>query len=673
MNGLDADVDPPSRLVEECREFLRRYYEDEIVAAIDDTKSITVDYGDLYIYDDVIANDLIDSPRKIIAALRGALHYMELPVNADDTNQRNLDVRVAGVDVEQPIVSKLRTDQHLSKYIGVRGQVSLASQVKPKLMTAMFRCERCSDENGDFTVGPVPQYGDDVVLPDECPDCGRPGPFTRMRDESEYADHQIVELTDPPGENPGSSGNVVPVHLYGDVTGDVKPGDRLRVNGLVDTEDMIFRGQQSESRREDWMILGHAIDSEETAFEDVEPERVEEIKEIANGGNVRELLVRSFAPDILTNDRGDTHKLALLLALFGGHGGHRDDINVMLIGAPGTAKSQLLDRAKTIAPKAVKASGKGATAAGLTATATKSETTGKWMLDAGALVLASGGVACIDEFDKMKSETRQSMHEAMEDQEVPINKAGINTTLTTETTVLAAANPKHGSFNRFEPLNEQINLGSPLLSRFDLIFGVMDNVDSNRDEMIARHQHERSAGEKEVQKPLEDSLLTEYIAYARQNIYPTYASDEPRDYLVEYYVEKRQASDGDDDEVTPVTARMNDALRRLAQASARMHLRDTITMKDAQIATELMDMTIGDTALEEDGTLNGAKQEGRNQTQEDRIKSVGDELRKADEPLTPAQVAERVGIDEGKAKDQLEQLSRQGEVMQPQTGCYRDV
>jgi DNA replicative helicase MCM subunit Mcm2 (Cdc46/Mcm family) len=104
-----------------------------------------------------------------------------------------------------------------------------------------------------------------------------------------------------------------------------------------------------------------------------------------------------------------------------------------------------------------------------------------------------------------------------------------------------------------------------------------------------------------------------------------------------------------------------------------MHLRDTITMKDAQIATELMDMTIGDTALEEDGTLNGAKQEGRNQTQEDRIKSVGDELRKADEPLTPAQVAERVGIDEGKAKDQLEQLSRQGEVMQPQTGCYRDV
>jgi len=520
-----------------------------------------------------------------------------------------------------------------------------------------------------LTVGPIPQSGDGIDTV-KCPSCGN-RKYELLQSESIYLDHQIVELTDPPGENPGETGNVVPVHLYGELAGKVKPGDRVRVNGIATTPELAL-GKQTESRRQDWELIGHAIDEEETAFEEVEPERVDEIKEISNRDDVKELFIESFEPDILTGERGDKHKLAVLLSLFGGSSNSdRDDINVFFIGAPGTGKSAYLKRAKELAPKAVQASGKGATAAGLTATATKSDTTGKWMLDAGALVLASGGVACIDEFDKMADSVRQSMHEAMENQEVPINKAGINTTLTTETTVIAAANPKSGSFNRWDKLNEQVEIGSPLLSRFDLIFGIGDEVNETKDSQIAKHQHDRI--DNDAAKPLEDSLITEYIAYARQNVHPTYASEEPKQILVDYYVSKRQESnDEEDDTITPVTPRMNDALRRIAQASARMHLRDEISVQDARIAKDLMDMKLGDTALEEDGTLNGGGAEGRGSSQSqlsrrDRLKKTVRE----NDGMKRAELKETMQADAETLENDIEKLKRKGILMEPEQGYLR--
>jgi len=669
MNGIPVHETPQNELVDNCLSYLSKYEKDALAETLQSSRDAHhVDWRDIYQYDPDLASDFVRHPKTVLEAFRTALDEVALPDGAGRLEA--LDVRVHGVDSPQTTVSNLRSEEHRGQYMGVRGQVSLATQVNPKLMSAMFNCERCAAPDSKFRVGPIPQSGEDIQMPGECPGCERQGPYTLIEDECEWLDHQIVELSDPPGENPGTSGDVVPVHLYGDAAGQVNPGDRIRVNGIVDTDHVRLQNQSSEARRRDWLVHGHAIDEEETAFEDVEPERVDEIQSIAERDDVRERFVASYAPDILTGETGDKHKLALLLALFGGYSeGDRDDINVFLIGAPGTGKSQYLERAKELAPKAVEASGKGATAAGLTATATKSETTGKWMLDAGALVLASGGVACIDEFDKMPDQVRKSMHEAMENQRVPINKAGINTTLTTETTVLAAANPKEGSFNRFEALNEQVELGSPLLSRFDLIFGVSDEVDAERDEAIARHQHQRLEGQEGDEWLLDDDLMTEYIAYARQNIHPTYASDEPREELVEYYIDKREESaEGDDESVTPVTPRMNDALRRLAQASARMHLRDEITMQDADIATELMDLTLGDTALEPDGSLNGAKREGRNKTQEDRLTTIKELCREGSKTFEELQ--EETGIYESKLEHEIEKLKQQKEIYEPSNGEY---
>lgn len=649
MNGIETS-DPDMNLVEMCAKYLEQYESDKIAdAAQSDADAIRVDYGDIYTFDERIAEDLVNAPSQVLGALRAALHDFELPVPGLEDKLSELDVRIYGVDSPQTIVSNLRQERHLGNYMGVRGQVSLASQVKPKLMTATFRCERCDTE-----VGPIEQFGKEVQGPPNCPSCERNGPFTQLQTKSEFADHQIVELGDPPGENPGDSGNIVPVHLYGDAAGRVKPGDRVRMNGIVDTEITKLGNGNKVSRRRDWLVNGHAIDEEETAFEEVEPEQVDRIQELSNDMDLVDKFIDSFAPGILTEERGDKHKLAILLSLFGGSSANdRDDINVFFIGAPGTGKSAYLKRAKEIAPKSVEASGKGATAAGLTATATKSETTGKWMLDAGALVLASGGVACIDEFDKMADSVRQSMHEAMENQEVPINKAGINTTLTTETTVIAAANPKGGSFNRYSDLTEQVDLGSPLLSRFDLIFGVEDTVNLERDKEIAEHQHNRVDAGNEQDKPLSDTLMTEYIAYARQNTNPQYVDSEPKERLVEYYTDLREESKESEDSVTPVTPRMNDALRRLAQASARMHLRNEITMADAETAIMLMDMTLGDTALEEDGTLNWGKKEGtKPTTQEQRRNAIKNLIQ--DEPLSAEEIAQEINADVDTVEHDLE-------------------
>jgi len=650
MNGIrTAETEVPTDVIAQCTEFLESYYQEAVaVAAKDKEESVTVEFSDIYRFNPDLSDDLVNHPWTVIKGLRKGIIDVEVPLPNSQEILKDVDVRVSGVRTNQPIVSNLRDERHRTKYIGLRGQVSLATQVKPKLMHAMLECKRCDD----MTVGPVPQSGDGIDTV-KCPSCGN-RQYELKQSESIYLDHQIIELTDPPGENPGETGNVVPVHLYGELAGTVKPGDRVRVNGIAKTPELSL-GKSSEDRRQDWVLIGHAIDSEETAFEEVEPERVDEIKEISNREDVQDLFIRSFDPDILTGERGDKHKLAAILSLFGGYSEDgRDDINIFYIGAPGTGKSSYLKRANELAPKSVMASGKGATAAGLTATATKSETTGKWMLDAGALVLASGGVACIDEFDKMADSVRQSMHEAMEDQQVPINKAGINTTLTTETTVIAAANPVGGSFDRFQPLGEQVQIDSPLISRFDLVFGIGDAVDESRDAQIAAHQHSRVEGTDK--KPLEDSLMTEYIAYARQNIHPTYESPEPKELLVDYYVEKRQESNEEDDEsISPVTPRMNDGLRRLAQASARLHLRDTIRMKDAKVAKELMEMTLGDTALEPDGTLNGGKSEGRDGTPEPR-KKVVDNLNDMEWKF-PSDIAEGTKLDESDVRTQLEKLA----------------
>lgn len=643
--------------------FIRRYCEDEVAELCkkypSEKRSMEIDHSDLFradIYEeDDISTVLTHEPLEVIKDLRHAAEQYDYPVDMEIEPE----IRIQGSEYERT-VENLR-ESEVGKYITVRGQVNQLTQVVPKPVTAAFDCLRCGG-----TVE-VMQEWSTMDTPDFCDVCEDSTNWTLNDQQTTYEDHQIIELSALPEDTGGQVADTIKVEVTNDITGVVSAGDRVKVSGVLKTEkeDIIFE-KNPDSRRPIYLD-GWAIQSEQESFSEIQPTELDKIEELSSRDDIYKLLVDSFAPHIHTDEEGDMQKLSLMLSLFGGvqkqlpTGSQiRGNINVLLIGDAGTAKSQYLKTAEKIAPKSVLASGKGATAAGLTATAEQSNLTGEWTLKAGALVLANNGIACIDEFDKMKDSARKSIHEALENQEIPVTKAGINATLPARTAVIAAANPIDGEFNRFNPLSEQVDMEPPLISRFDLIFGLKDEQEKDRDETIARTQHNVGAGESEPEPGIDYDLLREYIAYARQ-IEPTYESEEVKEELVSFYVDKREESAGEDG--SPIGPRLNDSLRRLAQASARVRLSDTITMADAERAIDHMTYTIGQIGLDEDGKLSGDQFDGGRKDEFEQLKpkvinALGDNKLMADE------LSRELEADESKVRDCLDKLKKTGDVIE---------
>ncbi|MEK6837832.1 MAG: minichromosome maintenance protein MCM, partial [Nanoarchaeota archaeon] len=314
---------------------------------------------------------------------------------------------------------------------------------------------------------------------------------------------------------------------------------------------------------------------------------------LAKDKMVNEKLVTAIAPSIYGYERV---KEALLLQLMGGVQKRRSDgivsrgdIHVLLVGDPGSGKSQLLKRISVIAPKGRYVSGGGVSGAGITAAVVKDEILGGWSLEAGALVLANNGICAIDEMDKMSEEDSGAMHEALEQQSVSIAKASIQATLIARTTVLAAANPKYGRFDQYGNIAEQINMPPTLINRFDLIFTIKDLPQLERDEKTAKHilqLHQTP----EIQEPeISTELLKKYISYARQKIKPV-LTDEAIDEIKEFYVQlrNREVSDERAARAIPISPRQLEALVRMSEASARIRLSEKVTREDARRAIELL-------------------------------------------------------------------------------------
>lgn len=663
----------------EFAEFIENYYVDELVGLVDsDENVLRVSWRDLYRHDPDLADDYLSSPEKLHKDLLRGVVDAELPPAKEGVldaaiNREDIEVRVVDLGEKVTHIRNLRRER-VGEYVGLDVQIATRTQVSPRIDEATFECVIC-DSLEDMHVS-----GEELQPPEVCPVCERKGVMDLSDAHTTYEDHQLIEIEDPPAESAGRSDSLT-VHAFDDVAGRVEAGDRVTVYGTLETKPMT--DERNPSRRRPLQLTATEIETDKTGFDDMTPERIDEIQKLSDRGDLYELLVGSIAPHILTDEKGDTIKLSLALQLFGGvernmqTGYKRGNINILLIGTPGTAKSQYLNAVNKIAPKGVKVSGKNAKPAGMTATATRSEQTGEWTLKAGALVKASGGIACIDEFDKMQSQTKSSLHEALEDQEISVAKADINTTLPAKASVLAAANPKTGVFNRFEPLAEQIEIGQTIISRFDLIYGLQDLVDEQKDREIAKHQHQSADPERDDPEPAIDlDLLTEYVAYARQNVFPSYESEAVENELVEYYVDLRQKSNSDgDDNVRPVGARVNELLRRLSQASARARLSDTITMSDVERVKMLFDRTIGEVGLDDEGNISGAMLDGGESVQADRMERLKDALPgKNDEPMTAGEIAENADISESWAEQRLQKLAEgKGTVIRPKNGVFRSV
>ncbi|MFT4946802.1 MAG: replicative DNA helicase Mcm, partial [Natronomonas sp.] len=405
-----------TELIDSFEEFYRSYYRNEIAELAqkypNEQKSLYIDWQDLYRFDSDLADDFRNKPDQLREYAEEALRLYDLPV---DVSLGQAHVRVRNLP-EATDIRGIRSD-HRGMLISVQGIIRKATDVRPKITTAAFECQRCG------TLTRIPQEGGDFQEPHECQGCERQGPFRINYDQSEFIDAQKLRVQESPeGLRGGETPQNIDVNIEDDITGEVTPGDHVTAAGILKLEQQ--GNDREKSAMFDVYMEGLTVDIEDEQFEEMEitDEDKKEIVELSNQGDIYEQMIGAIAPSIYGYEK---EKKAMAFQLFSGvtkflpDGSRtRGDLHILLVGDPGTGKSQLLQYIKEIAPRSVYTSGKGSSSAGLTAAAVRDDfgEGQQWTLEAGALVLADQGIAAVDELDKMRSEDQSAMHEALEQQ-----------------------------------------------------------------------------------------------------------------------------------------------------------------------------------------------------------------------------------------------------------------
>jgi len=470
--------------------------------------------------------------------------------------------------------------EDIGTLISIEGLVLKATEVRPKILEAVFECPFCGHI---FSVG---QNGRNFINPFECESCERKTPnFKLLQSKSKYADTQKIRLQDSPDELKGGElPQAIDINFADDLTGAVSPGNRLIVTGILRSYQRTT--QFGKTPFFDIYLDGNSLEIMEDEFEEIRitEDDEKEIERLKGGFNIYEDLKGSIAPSIHGLER---IKEAIILQLFGGVSKRmpdkaqlRGNIHTLIVGDPGTAKSNLLLYVAQLVPRGIYAAASSSSGVGLTAAAVRDSGfgDGRWTIEAGTLVLADKGIAAVDEFEKLKDEDQETLYEALEQQTVTIAKAGMNAKLNARCALLAAANPKHGRFDRYEAISAQIGISPVLLSRFDLIFSLQDRPNEEKDRKMAKHitsahllgeiitRGEEKEGFEEFKPKIERDLLRKYISKAKK-ITPQ-LSDEAIEKFEEFYIGLRSQGYEDDSPV-PVTARQLEALIRLGEARAR--------------------------------------------------------------------------------------------------------
>jgi replicative DNA helicase Mcm len=595
-------------------------------------------------------------------------------------------------------IRHIRSDD-INTFVSVEGILRKTTEVRPRVVEAAFRCPA-----GHFTIKKQ-KYGK-FIEPEGCATDGCS--FKKLEllpKRSKFVDSQKLRIQESPeGLRGGEQPQTLDIDVTDDLSGRVSPGDRVIINGILRSMQRVVKGEKSTVF--DIFLECNSIEIAEKEFEEVEiDEKAEdEIRALSKDPMIYRMITHSIAPTIYGSE---DVKQAIALQLFGGIAKEmpdgsrlRGDIHVLLIGDPGIAKSQLLRYVVKLSPRAIYTSGQSSTAAGLTATAVKDEFgEGRWTLEAGALVLADMGVAAVDEMDKMEKGDRSSLHEAMEQQTISVAKAGITATLKSRCALLGAANPKYGRFDMFGDLSDQINMPPSLLSRFDLIFIMTDQPEHKRDLAIAEHilkahstgeliaQHKKTPIPgvtdeyilqqlKPVMPDIEPSLFRKYVAYSKRSCYPI-LSAEAKDALVNYYLKLRGIAEPN--KPVPVTARQLEALVRLAEASARIRLSDSIEQSDAERVIHIVDACLRQIAYDAktgtfdiDKVVTGISKEKRDIVRviKDAIRDIGGEGRRAGIEQVIESVSAK-GFARDKVKEGVDMLLRNGEAMEPKNGIIQ--
>ncbi|KAL7383308.1 hypothetical protein ABVT39_008382 [Epinephelus coioides] len=635
--------------------------------------SVLVDYADLtgnkYVRRALpdLTTQLKEQPEVILNCLGVAIHQVltvdlekqaaelqgeELPVATPIINIPHISARLYNYE---PLTA-LRTLRAsvFGRLVCVRGTVVRVSNIRPLCTRMAFRCQGCSHTQS------LPLQHGKYATPTKCiqPGC-RSRSFTPSRSSplTHTVDWQIIKVQELMGGEQRETGRIprtVECHLTSDLCDSCVPGDTVTVTGIVRvTNDGISRGNKDQcmfllyleatsvsNTKGQQSKSGQGSLEDRAGGEEFSLKELYAIQEIQSQPELLRLIVQSLCPAIYGHL---LVKAALALALFGGRQKHmgknsvpvRGDSHILMVGDPGLGKSHLLQAVCNVAPRGIYVCGNSTSTTGLTVTLSRDSGTGDFALEAGALVLADQGLCCIDEFDKLGSQ-QQALLEAMEQQSVSLAKAGIVSSLPARASVIAAANPIGGHYNRGKTVSENLKMGSALLSRFDIVFLLLDIPDESHDRHLSEHVMANRAGKGrtssaivsransdletsillehsdmplserlqipagETVDPIPVSLLRKYISYARQYVHPSLSPEAAQTIQAFYLSLRSQAHSADS---TPITTRQLESLIRLTEARARLELRETATKGDAEDVVEIMKHSLADTYSDGLGNL----------------------------------------------------------------------
>ncbi|XP_041418247.1 DNA helicase MCM8 isoform X1 [Xenopus laevis] len=639
--------------------------------------SILVDYKELLQDEDLsvsipLSSELKDMPEKILECMGLAIHQVltkDLETHAADLQQQEglrteeapivnvpfIHARVFNYDTLTSL-KNLRASLY-GKYVALRGTVVRVGNIKPLCTKMAFSCNMC----GDIQCFPLPDGK--YTVPTKCPvpECrGRSFTANRSSPLTVTVDWQTIKVQELMSDDQREAGRIprtVECELIQDLVDSCVPGDMITVTGIVKVSNTRDGGFKNKNNKCMFLLYieansvsnskGQKGKSTEDsgnhgASMDFSLKDLYAIQEIQSQENLFQLIVNSLCPTIYGHE---LVKAGLSLALFGGCQKYADDKNripirgdphILVVGDPGLGKSQMLQAVCNVAPRGVYVCGNTTTTSGLTVTLSRDTTTGDFGLEAGALVLGDQGICGIDEFDKMGNQ-HQALLEAMEQQSISLAKAGIVCSLPARTSIIAAANPVGGHYNKGKTVSENLKMGSALLSRFDLVFILVDTPNEDHDHLLSEHVMAMRSGAKEIQsvditrintqnsntsilevpseRPLGErlklrtgehfdalphQLLRKFVGYARQYVHPSLSPDAAQ-ILQDFYLELRKQNQGIDS--TPITTRQLESLIRLTEARARLELREKATKEDAEEVVQIMKYSLLGTFSDEFGKL----------------------------------------------------------------------
>jgi len=653
------------------------------------SKYIVVDYNDLVLFP-IIESHFNEDPDQILDAFSRAIKEILKERFPDYAEKIKHDIRARIANF--PVQRSLRqiNSEIITKMTSVSGMVVRSSEVKPLAKEVTYKC--LDKHISKFTLLDGMSLNASVKC--QTPNCKHTS-LAIIPEASRFIDFQILRLQELPEDlPPGQLPHYVNVSIKQDLVDYARPGDRIVLTGIVRIEQERISGvSKSESALYRLRMDGNNVEfiggkglksSRRTEREEISPDEEKIVKSLAKNPDIYDRLIASFAPHI----RGHAlFKEAILLLIVGStqrvltDGTKiRGDINVFLVGDPGTAKSEMLKFCARIAPRGLYTSGRGSTAAGLTAAVVR-DASGIFMLEAGAVVLGDQGLVCIDEFDKMRPEDRSALHEVMEQQSASIAKGGIVATLNARTSILAAANPMFGKYDIFKNIYENVNLPIPLLTRFDLVFIVRDIPSQEKDRNIAQHiisQHGSSGTD--TTSLIDIDILTKYLSYAKRG--EPALTKEAENLIMEFYLKMRNISGEDKENMITITPRQLEGLIRLATARARLLLKNKVEGEDADRAIYLFNEMLKNSGTDVNtGKVDIGVLQGRPKSEVSKLQMFMEILRTLEgEPKSsvPEQgfVDELVKSDkfsEEEARNYIRRMIRDASIYESKPGHYNTV